>query len=103
VAPRSLLIIENSSTVWGGNQSCWGDSLAGRMVYQALSIDDRMGISQIGGHPHCSWIPAQEPDVEAFITRFLLGGNANTTIVKTDGGYIFDHDRWIDWTVPILK
>jgi len=103
VAPRGLLIIENTGMVWLGNASCWGDSLAGRMVYQALSISDSMGITQVGNHNHCQFPSSQESDVEAFITRFLLGGTANTNIVKTDGKFPnFNENNWVDWTVPTL-
>jgi len=102
VAPRGLLIIENTGMVWLGNYSCWGDSLAGRMVYQALGISDSMGVTQVGNHNHCQFPASQESDVEAFIKRFLLGGTANTNIVKTDATYTFDTKTWIDWTVPTL-
>jgi len=102
VAPRGLFIIENTGMVWLGNQSCWGDSIAGRMVYQALSIPDNMGVSQVGNHNHCQFPASQESDVEAFITKFLLGGNSNTNIVKTDGPFTFDQKKWVDWTIPTL-
>jgi len=102
VAPRGLLVIENTGMVWLGNQSCWGDSVAGRMVYQALGVTDSMGITQVGNHNHCQFPASQENDVEAFITKFMLGGTSNTNIVKTDGGYTFDQKRWVDWTIPTL-
>jgi len=73
------------------------------MVYQGLAIPDRMGVSQIGGHNHCAFPASQESDVEAFITKFLLGGNTNTAIVKTDATYTFDTQKWVDWTIPVLN
>jgi len=104
VAPRGLLIIENTSQVWLGNQSCWGASVAGHKVYEALSIPASMGASQIGAHNHCQFPASQEPEVDAFISKFMFGGmTANTTIMKTDGAYKFDEAKWIDWTVPILQ
>jgi len=103
VAPRGLLIIENTSMVWLGNISSWGDSVTGHMVYEGLGIPASMGVSQIGGHNHCAFPASQEPEVDAFITTFLLGKVVNTTILKTDGGYTFDKAMWIDWTVPNLK
>lgn len=48
VAPRGLLVIENTGMVWLGNQSCWGNSVAGHTVFQALQVDDHMGVSQVG-------------------------------------------------------
>jgi hypothetical protein len=103
VAPRGLLIYENPSTYWGGNQSCWGDSLAGHTVYEALGVPHHMGISQMGGYPHCTYDPSQVPAVEAFIQRFLLRLPANTSIVRTSATtYSFNASMWINWTVPIL-
>jgi hypothetical protein len=102
VAPRGLLIIENTGMVWLGNQSCWGDSVTGHMVYQGLGIADSQGVSQIGGHNHCQFPASQENDVEAFIKKFLLGQNTNTAIMRTDGKYTFNQAMWIDWTIPNL-
>jgi len=103
VAPRGLLVIENTGMVWLGNISCWDDSVAGHMVYEAFGLPDHMGASQIGGHNHCQFPPYQQPYVDNFITKFLLDGStANTTIMETDGEYTFDQAKWIDWTVPNL-
>jgi len=103
MAPRGLLVIENTGMVWLGNQSCWGNSMSGHTIYEALSIPDSMGVSQIGGHNHCAFPASQQPDVDAFTTKFMLGGTSNTNIMKTDGGYTFNQTMWIDWTTPILK
>ena len=46
-------------------------------------MPDNMGGLQVGNHPHCAF-PAGtplEPAVEAFITKFLLGGQSNTSIM----------------------
>jgi len=103
VAPRGLIIIENTGMVWLGNQSCWGCSVAGHKVYEALGIPSNMGTSQIGGHNHCQFPTSQQPEIDAFFTQFMLGGTANTTVMKTDGGYKFDEGKWINWNVPILQ
>ena len=44
-----------------------------RKVWSQFGIDDRMGYSIIGGHPHCLLPESQYPEVEAFIDKFLLG------------------------------
>jgi len=103
MAPRGLLVIENTGQVWLGNQSCWGSSIAGRHIFEALGVADHMGVSQIGGHNHCQFPASQEPQVEAFISKFLLGDTSvNTTVVETDGGYTYDQKMWQPWTVPTL-
>jgi len=59
-------------------------------------------LSQVGNHNHCAFPASQQPEVSAFITRFLLTGSASTTVFKTDGGFTFDRARWIDWSVTAL-
>jgi len=72
-------------------------------VYEALSLSDHMGISAIGGHPHCQFPASQQPDVNAFIQKFLFDQMTNTTIIRTDATYPTVPDKWRDWTTPILK
>jgi len=103
VAPRGLLVIENTGQVWLGNQSCWGCSVAANEIYKALGVPDSQGVSQIGGHNHCAFPANQQADVDAFITKFLFAGTSNTTIIKTDGPFQFNRTMWIDWTTPMLK
>jgi hypothetical protein len=87
VAPRALLIIENTSQVWLGNLSTYTSSMAAHAIWQALGIPDRMGVSQIGDHSHCQWNGS---------------GTANTSVSRTDGSYTFDAATWAPWDVPAL-
>jgi len=104
VAPRALLIIENSSQVWLGNLSTYNDSVAAHAIWQALGMPDRMGVSQIGDHAHCMWNGSQQAEVTAYVQKFLIGGGtASTNVIKTDGGYTFDQATWAPWTVPTLN
>jgi hypothetical protein len=103
-APRALLFIENTSMEWLGKLSTWTTGNTAHMIWEALDISDRMGFSQVGHSDHCGFPSSQQPEVTAYIQKFLLGsGSANTTIMKTDGGLTFDKSRWIDWTVPVLQ
>uniref|UniRef100_A0A8H8CF77 (4-O-methyl)-D-glucuronate--lignin esterase n=1 Tax=Psilocybe cubensis TaxID=181762 RepID=A0A8H8CF77_PSICU len=105
VAPRGLLIIENTSIDWLGPQSAWGCQTTGAAAYEALGVTDRMGITQQGNHDHCVLPSAQGPDVAAFVNRFLKGQSANTNIVKTDGrnNVGFVKSNWVDWSIPALS
>ncbi len=109
VAPRALLVIENTSQVWLGNVSTYTDSMAAHMIWEALGIPDTMGFSQIGDHAHCEWNGSQQPEVTAYVQKFLIGdetsdgGTADTNVLKTDGGFTFDKATWVDWTVPTLQ
>jgi (4-O-methyl)-D-glucuronate---lignin esterase len=101
VAPRALLIIENTSQVWLGNLSTYNDSMAAHEIWQALGIPDKMGVSQIGDHSHCMWNGSQQPEVTAYVGKFLIGaGTADTNVLKTDGGYAYDQATWQPWDVP---
>ncbi|HEY4158940.1 MAG TPA: hypothetical protein VGM29_12615 [Polyangiaceae bacterium] len=104
VAPRALLAIENTSMEWLGNVSTYTDSVEAHTVWEALGIPDKMGFSQIGGHMHCDFPASQQPEVSAYVQRFLLGDDTqNTTIMETDGGYTVDMATWVDWTTPTLQ
>jgi hypothetical protein len=99
VAPRALLVIENTSQVWLGNVSTYNNSMAAHLIWEAMSMPDKMGVSQNGDHAHCVWNGSQQPEVTAFVQKFL----ASTNVLKTDGTYTFDKTKWVDWTVPVLQ
>lgn len=104
VAPRALLVIENTSQVWLGNQSTYNNSMAAHLIWEALGIPDRMGVSQVGDHSHCQWNGSQQSEVTAYVKKFLLeaADADDTNILKTDAAYAFDRDQWVDWSVPSL-
>jgi hypothetical protein len=103
-APRALLVIENTSMEWLGNLSTWSTGNAARMVWEGLGVPDKMGFSQVGHSDHCGFPSSQQPELTAYIQKFLIGGGTgNTNVMKTDGGLTFDKAKWIDWTVPALQ
>jgi hypothetical protein len=104
IAPRALLVIENSSQVWLGDVSTYTDSMAAHEIWQALGIPDHMGVSQLGDHDHCVWNGSQQPEVTAYVQKFLIGGGtADTNVLKTDGDYTFDQATWAPWSIPTLQ
>lgn len=103
VAPRGLLVLENTSMEWLGNQSAWTAALAAREIYAALGVADHMGVSQQGGHSHCTLPAAQAVEVNAFVDRFLKGAaGVNTDVLRTDGTFAVERDRWMPWKTPTL-
>ncbi len=102
VAPRGLLLLENTGIEWLGSESAWTSALAAREIYNALGVPNNMGVTQVGGHRHCVLPESQQPAVDAFVKRFLLGESVDTAIVETDAGYTADYQRWIPWTTPDL-
>jgi hypothetical protein len=104
IAPRALLVVENTSMEWLGNQSAWLTSLGARPVWTALGREDAFGISQVGGHPHCQLPASQYRTVNAYARRFLLGdATADTAVIETDGTFDRSLARWIDWRTPTLR
>ena len=105
VAPRGLLIIENTKPDWLGPHSCWGCMNNAWKIYQALGVPDNMGISQVGPHDHCSFPSSQTADVTAFVNKFLKGQTSNTAIKRitdTTEQNWYSESAWVDWTVPTL-
>jgi hypothetical protein len=104
IAPRGLLLIENTSMEWLGNQSAWINSVAAREIWKSLGVPDSMGVSQVGGHNHCQLPPSQYGHVTSFAKKFLLRDPASsTTVIETDGSFSRDLKPWIDWNTPILR
>jgi hypothetical protein len=103
-APRALLIVENTSMTWLGNLSTWTTGNAAHKVWEALGKPDNMGFTQVGHSDHCGLPAAQQPEVAAYVKKFLLNYDTeNTRFMKTDGNLVFDEDKWINWTVPTLE
>jgi hypothetical protein len=105
VAPRGLLVIDNTGIDWLGPESVWGCMKTATKIWEALGVPDGMGVSQVGNHDHCAFPASEQPDLDAFINKFLKGQNTNTSIVHTDGanGLGFVDSDWVDWTVPHLR
>lgn len=98
VAPRALLIIENTDMEWLGNASTYNDSMAAHEIWKTLGVPDMMGVSQIGHMTHCDWPGSQQPEVTAYVQKFLVGGGtASTSVLRTDGPYAYDKATWAPW------
>ena len=103
VAPRGLIVIDNSDYLWLGPWSAWGCMTAGRLIYDALGARDNMGYSSVGNHSHCLFPTDRElPDLTAFYNRFLLDEKGNTDIFYNSVNLTFDARQWIDWKVTRL-
>jgi hypothetical protein len=102
LAPRGLLVIDNTGMEWFGNVSCYSCSVAARRIFQALAVETNMGYSQVGGHDHCAFPSSQQSELTAHINQFL-NGSGSTAVMRTDGGFSFDESLWVDWSTPTLQ
>lgn len=102
VAPRGLLLLENTGMEWLGNQSAYTSALAAREIYRALGAEQNMGITQVGGHQHCVVPDSQKPAIHEFVERFLLQKDTATDVWETDGEFAIEPERWIPWSTPTL-
>ena len=104
-APRAVLLIENDID-WLGPVASYGGGIAGRAIFEGLGIKDRCGVSLRGNHSHCQFPSNQQPDLDAFVNRFLKGQSVATSVdaftaTNTKLGSFKPAD-WIDWTIPTL-
>lgn len=59
-----------------------------------------MGYWQLGGHMHCQLPPQQRAILDAYVKKFLVGGDtADTNVLRGDGAKA-DLNRWMKWTPP---
>ena len=100
--PRGLLMIENTAIDYLGPTSNWHCASASRKVFEALDVKDYLGFSSNSHSNHCGFPSAQQPELTSFIERFLLGKDTKTDVFKTDGKFVMDEGRWIDWKAPTL-
>lgn len=101
IAPRALLMLGNTDYKWLADESGYVSANAAREVWKQFGIEDRMGYSIEGGHPHCMLPESQDPEVEAFIRRFLLNDStSDTNVTRADMFTDTDWRKWAPWATP---
>ena len=86
VCPRALLLLGNPDYEWLADGSMLVSAKAAKEVWKSFGIGDRMGWSIVAGHGHCQLPQSQFPEVQAFIDKFLLGREADTTDIQVVSG-----------------
>jgi hypothetical protein len=106
VAPRAILIIEND-ILWLGPYSSWICANAAERIWQGLKVFYKMGFTQSTAHNHCAFPSSEQPAVDEFVKKYLVGNNlGNTYDFGSDIGFVFDvsaQTRWVPWSSPILS
>lgn len=107
--PRAILVLGNPSQKWLGDGSGRISCIAARKVWEQYGIADRMGYSFDDSHQHCQLPAIQNPDVEAFLDRYMLGLDVNTDVQVArpplaynpksggDASEILDPEIWTSW------
>lgn len=97
IFPRAVLMLGNTDYHWLADESGYVSMNAAIQVWQHFGVADRIGFSIEGGHGHCQLPQSQYPEVRAFINRFLLGGNDDTSNVRHAPDFTgkVDLSRWI--------
>lgn len=97
--PRAVLLLGNPDYEWLCDPSMYVSANAAIRVWERFGIADRIGYSIVAGHGHCQLPEVQFPEVEAFIDKFLLGKDVNTTIRIAPEDYPtrYDYRPWIQW------
>lgn len=101
IAPRGVYSTSNIGFLWLGDQSNFDCMKTGNKIFHALGVPHHQGFDQDGPHNHCSFPDDQVGQINAFFDKFLLGKNAHTAIMATDGNWTYD-SSWAPWSVPKL-
>jgi hypothetical protein len=88
IAPRAILQTGNTGYYWLGNGAAYVSSRAAQRVYDQFGIGDRFGWVIDGDHAHCAIPAIQQPQIAAFINRFLLGQDVSTDINIQPNPYV---------------
>lgn len=102
VAPRALLVLGNPDYEWLADESGYISCRAAHEVWKTFGVGNRFGFSIVGGHQHCRLPESQQPEVEAFVDKFLLDDqHADTDVTKHPFEEVkFEHwyDGWLTGT-----
>ncbi|HET9504164.1 MAG TPA: Ig-like domain-containing protein [Hymenobacter sp.] len=97
IAPRALLVTGNTDFEWLANPAAYVSARAAHEVWKQFGIGDRFGFYIDGGHNHCAVPAAQQPAMEAFVDKFLLGNTSVNTSITVHPYPTLDYQRWYKW------
>ncbi|MDF7814966.1 T9SS type A sorting domain-containing protein [Hymenobacter sp. YC55] len=97
IAPRALLVTGNTDFEWLANPAAYVSARAAHEVWKTLGIGDRFGFYIDGAHNHCAVPATQQPAMEAFVDKFLLGNTSVNTNITTHPYPALDYQRWYKW------
>ena len=99
---RGLLIIENTEIDYLGPTSNYRCATAGRKVHVALDVKDYFRCNQNSHDNHCGFPKCATTGVVDVHREGFTWKATKTDVWKTDGKFVVDEKRWVDWSVPVL-
>ncbi|HKO93249.1 MAG TPA: hypothetical protein VJU61_18970 [Polyangiaceae bacterium] len=105
IAPRAFLAIGNPTQSWLSDESGYKSLVAAREVWAALGVADKFGYDFNTNLAHCQASASHTQSANAFVSRFLQNGNANTNIANRPNAANFDlnTNTVINWPTPTLR
>lgn len=100
--PRAVVIVDNSSMTYLGDESSSTDSVAAHEVWQGPGIAGNGGIRG-GGHHHCAFPASQRAALVAFVEKLLLDNAAAHTDVLRSDRIVPDRPRWSPWQTSAVE
>ncbi|MDO7851617.1 glucuronyl esterase domain-containing protein [Hymenobacter convexus] len=98
IAPRALLVTGNTDFEWLANPAAYVSARAASVVWSTFGIGDRFGFYIDGGHNHCAVPASQQPTMELFVDKFLLGNTSvNTSNIAVHPFPTLNYQRWYQW------
>lgn len=97
IAPRALLCLGNPDYEWLADESGYVSCKAAKKIWETFGIADRFGFSIVPDHGHCMLPEVQQPEVEAFLDKFLLGNKTVNTNIEIHPYPEVDYRKWIQW------
>ncbi|WP_421889479.1 T9SS type A sorting domain-containing protein [Marinoscillum sp.] len=100
VAPRALFVSGNTDFTWLSNRAVYVTSKATQEIYETLGVGDRFGYWIDGNHGHCAVGAGQQPVIDAFYNKFLVGQDIDWDIHVSPSSTDFtglDPEPWYGW------
>ena len=103
VAPRALLVLDNTGWVWLGEGASYANAMSTVEIFKALGAEKDFTYSKAANHMHCSFPAENKDELTAFVKKYLFDDKTQNTGKIEAKGVSYNAADWQDWTTPTLK
>lgn len=103
VAPRALLVLDNTGWVWLGEGSSYANAMSTVEIFKALGAEKDFTYSKAANHMHCSFPVENKDELTAFVKKYLFDDKTQNTGKIEAKGVSYNAADWQDWTTPTLN